>query len=135
MMSLLCVFSCEKHEAELDINTLIVSGAAYDSESGEPVPNVTVYLMGYAPDDEKMEKNPLSTDIAYTSDSGTYKFTKLNPVATLYYKIVAVDNDPARNASGAFQTSLKFLYLSEGTSYFSRSKTYELKNIDFYLTK
>ena len=134
LMTLLCVFSCDKDEAQLQINTFIVSGTVVDYETGEGLTNITVSLMGYSPDDSRMVLSPISNNTAYTDLDGNYKFTIIKPKSTNYYKIVAWDTASNREG-GKYQSSLKMLYLSDGTAYHERSKTYELNNIDFYLTK
>lgn len=134
MMVLLCAFSCKKDEALLQINTFIVSGTVFDSETGDALDNVTISLMGYSPDDSRMESNPISTNTAYTDQEGKYKITVIAPKATTYYKIVAWDALKYREEEN-YQSSLRLLYISDGPAYHERTKTYELSNIDFYLKK
>ena len=132
-MALLCAFSCQKHETELDIATFVVSGTVYDSETGEPVPEVTVSLLGFDSDDPKMTK-AISTNTRITGSDGTYRILILNPKARKYYKILATDNSRSRQEN--YSGSVKFLYISDGsTAYNERSKSYELNAVDFYLEK
>ena len=133
LMALLCAFSCQKHETELDITTFVVSGTVYDSETGEPVPEVTVSLLGFGSDDPKMTK-AISTNTRITGSDGTYRILILNPKARKYYKILATDNSQHRQEN--YSGSVKFLYISDGsTAYNERTKSYELNAVDFYLEK
>ena len=134
LTSLLCVFSCEKDKVEMEIATFVVSGTAYDIESGDPLSNITVHLMGYPDDDYKMEKNPVCSETAYTDLQGKYKITVIRPSAKKYFKILAQDKYLYRDTT-SYQSSLKYLYIGDGTAYNERTKTYELKDIDFYLNK
>ena len=134
MMALLCVFSCKKHEAELEINTLVVSGTVYAMDTGEPLSNVTVSLMGFGDDDEHMAMKPLDTKLSYTDLEGNYKITLFGPKAQKYFKVVATDESYSRENDN-YQSSLILLYISDGTAYNRRTKTYELFNMDFSLKK
>ena len=133
-MALLCVFSCKKHEAEMKINTMVVSGTVYAMDTGEPLENVKVSLMGFDSDDEEMVKKPLDTKVTYTFPDGQYKITLLSPKAQKYFKVVVADESYSRENDN-YQSALILLYISDGTAYNPLTKTYELVNLDFTLKK
>lgn len=133
LMALLCAFSCQKHETELDISTFVVSGTVYDSETGEAIPEVTVSLLGFDSDDPRMT-TAVSTNTRTTGSDGTYRILILNPKAKKYYKILATDSSRSRQEN--YKGSVKFLYISDGsTAYNERTKSYKLSAVDFYLEK
>ena len=130
---LLCACSCSKGEAELFIGTMVVSGTVC-ADTGEALEDVTVTLMGFGDTDVNMEHKALDTQSARTDGAGRYKITIIGPQAQKYFKIVAHDDADSRK-NDAYRSSLVLLYISNGEAYHPRSRTYELKNIDFYLTK
>ncbi len=134
LLALLCVISCGKDEAELEVDTLIVSGTVFAADTGEPLESVKVSLMGFDSDDEKMTMTPLVTKQTYTDIGGDYKITLIGPRAQKYYKIVASDESALRQGEN-YKSSLILFYISDGTAYNPRTKTYELLSQDFYLKK
>ena len=131
-MALLCAFSCEKHEAEMSISTFIVSGTVYGADTGEPLNNISVSLLGYSQDDSRMESTPVDSKASRTDSDGRYKITLFEPQAQKYFKVVAYD---LSGDEDAYQSAMKVLYVGDGTAYHDRGKTYELEGIDFYLKK
>ncbi len=130
---LLCACSCSRDEAEMFIGTMVVSGTLY-ADTGETLEDVTVTLMGFGDEDTNMELKALDTKSTFTGEDGRYKITIIGPKAQKYFKIVAHDDSYSRK-DDSYSSSLVLLYINDGTAYQPLTKTYELRNIDFYLTK
>lgn len=146
MLSLLAVSAaltgCNQDNAEdirsveFSVKYFTVSGTVYDSSEslpGTPIPDIMITMTAYWYDDTSRER-PIDSQTTWTTSDGRYQFHKAweMTMQNVYYVLIVRDDSKSRAVH--FKPVEQELYLRSHTdSYDNVTRSYEVRNNDFYL--
>jgi len=121
-------------DSALNVRIFSASGILTDSESGEPIEDITVTLTAYNLADPQ-KKMPLYEKSYNTLSDGVYRFIIINEsvVRSIFYEFRLVDNS---SRSPRYASVVQDLFMSSSSSYYDAVfQKYEVSNNDFVLKK
>ena len=146
MLSLLALSAalsgCGKDHSEdiqsidFSVKFFTVSGTVYDSSEslpGTPLPDIKITMTASWYDDSA-RNNPIYSETTWTTSDGRYQFHKAweMTMQNVYYVLVVSDDSKSRSVH--FKPVEQELYLRAHTdSYDNVTRSYEVRNNDFYL--
>lgn len=121
-------------EEQFHLNTLTVTGGAYDRITGEPAWNITIILDAMDPSGD-LRLTPVRSDTTIVRYNGYYQFILPTPAQTKYYTLRATDMSSERQGGQYRSSSIELFINTTSQAYDPLTKSYTLSDNNFYLDR